>query len=467
MIAYRVFVVDDEAVARNGIALALSDEYDVQAFENAEDALDALPRQRPDLVLLDIGLPGMSGIEALKQIKRTAPDTLVVMITAYEDLTTVVDAMKSGAYDYIVKPVHVDALTVTIDNALGSIRLRKEIQVLQEQRLQEKIPCFIGESKSIQSVMEFVDLVAKSPDTPVLVCGETGTGKELVASAIHYKSPNFKGPFVTVNCAAIPQDLIESELFGYERGAFSGAREQGKRGLVEEAANGTLFLDEIGDLSLAAQAKLLRFLEEGEYYRVGGTQKQRVQTRVVSATNRDLEELTRLERFREDLYYRLAVIRVEIPRLTSRSDDILPIAAHFMFEYSRKFGKQFTAISPEAQQCLLSHDWKGNIRELRNVIERSVLTGDGPALLPDHIGFAVDRVAPGAASPPADASATHALVPELPETGVDLQAVLKSIERHYMNLALERAQGNESQAARLLQLNYYTFRHRRKKLLDS
>ena len=315
----------------------------------------------------------MSGIDGLREIKRICPDTVVIMITAYEDIATVVAAMKLGAYDYIVKPVHMDALLVTIGNALETVRLRKEVQALQERYLEENIPCFIGESSSIQSVMEFIQLVARSPDTPVLICGETGTGKELIASAIHYKSPNFKGPFVTLNCAAIPRELLESELFGYERGAFSGARDTGKRGLVEQAAGGTLFLDEVGDLSPEAQAKLLRFLEAGEYYRVGGTQKLRVATRVVSATNRDLEAMIEQGAFRKDLYYRLAVIRVDIPSLSNRPEDIVPIARYFLVQFSKKFGKTFTGIAPEAEQMLLRYAWKGNVRELRNVIELSLI----------------------------------------------------------------------------------------------
>jgi DNA-binding NtrC family response regulator len=369
--------------------------------------------------------------------------------------------MKLGAYDYIVKPVHMEALLVTIRNALETVRLRKEVQRLQERYLEENIPCFIGESQSIQSVMEFVNLVAQSPDTPVLICGETGTGKELVACAIHYKSPNFKGPFITLNCAAIPKELIESELFGYERGAFSGAHEKGKRGLVEEAAGGTLFLDEVGDMSLEAQAKLLRFLEEGEYYRVGGTQKQQVKTRVISATNRDIEQMIEADRFRRDLYYRLAVIKVDIPRLSKRMEDILPIARHFMIEFSAKFGKGFTGITAEAEQALLNRDWKGNVRELRNVIERGVLTGRGPLL-------ALENILPDASPAKAQAAATAPGpgVPASIASGFDLPAAMKAIEKNYFDEALRLSGGNESEAARFLNLNYYTFRHRRKKLYE-
>ena len=271
--------------------MALEIDYEVEAFSTAEAAIETLKKSPPDLVLLDIGLPGMDGVEALREIKRLYPDVLVIMITAYEDIKTVISAMKLGAYDYVVKPLHADDLDVTIRNALETIRLRKEVRILQEEYLKENLPCFIGESNAIQDVMEFIELVAKSPDTPILILGETGTGKELLASAIHYRSPNFKGPFMIVNCAAIPKELIESELFGYEKGAFSGARASGKKGLIEEAADGTLFLDEVGDLSLEAQAKLLRFLELGEFYRIGGTKKLHIETRVVSATIKDLDSM--------------------------------------------------------------------------------------------------------------------------------------------------------------------------------
>ena len=271
MIQYSIYIVDDEETIREGVSMALEADYKIEAFSTAETAIDAIKANLPDLILLDIGLPGMDGIDALRKIKDLHPDVLIIMITAYEDINSVISAMKLGAYDYVLKPLHMESLEMTIRNSLETIRLRKEVQLLQERYLRENLPCFIGESNAIQDMMEFIGTVAKSPDTPILIIGETGTGKELLASAIHYRSPKFKGPFMTVNCAAIPKDLVESELFGYEKGAFSGAMASGKKGLTEEAANGTLFLDEVGDLSLEAQAKLLRFLETGEFYRVGGT----------------------------------------------------------------------------------------------------------------------------------------------------------------------------------------------------
>jgi DNA-binding NtrC family response regulator len=399
----------------------------------------------------------MSGVDALREIKKLHPEALVIMVTASTDINTAISTMKLGASDYMTKPINVDALEISVGNALDRIRLRKEVQGLQEKYLKENIPCFVGESNAIQDVMQFVDKVAKAIDTPVLILGETGTGKELIASAIHYKSPNFNGPFLTLNCSAIPRDLIESELFGYEKGAFTGATAAGKKGLVEQAADGTLFLDEVGDLSLEAQAKLLRFLEEGEYYRVGGTKKLRIQTRVVSATNKDLVAMIEKDLFRRDLYYRLAVIKVEVPSLNNRRDDIVPIARHFLAEFGSKHGKSFTGFSLETESYLKNHQWQGNIRELRNLVERGILVGHGPELTPHDLGL--DGGSEGVPPQPAEDDGG---IPTLPDEGLDLQA----LEEHYLREALKKAGGNETKAAKLLRMSYYSFRYRRKKLKD-
>ncbi|MGE5188909.1 MAG: sigma-54-dependent transcriptional regulator [Gemmatimonadota bacterium] len=459
MIDYSVFVVDDEETIRRSLEIALEGKYRLALFPDAESAIAAAGTGPPDLVLLDIGLPGMSGIEALPEFRRLAPGVLVIVITAYEDVKSVVSAMKGGAYDYVVKPLNVDTLDVSIRNALESIRLKKEVESLQERYLRDNLPCFVGESDAIQDVMDFVGLIARSPDTPVLIVGETGTGKEMIASAIHYRSPNFRGPLVTVNCAAIPRELIESELFGYEKGAFTGASDAGKRGLVEQAGGGTLLLDEIGDLSLEAQAKLLRFLEEGEYYRVGGTRKQKVRTRVVSATNKNLESLIEKGLFREDLYYRLAVARVQVPSLSARRADIVPIAMHFLLEFGRRLDKPFHGISPDAQEALKNYRWKGNVRELRNVVERGVLVGQGPVLSLDDLGLE-PRGRPADPQPSAGDGCCPALSPD----GVDLREAHDSLDRQLFRDALRLAGGNETRAAQLLRINYHTFRYRRKKL---
>lgn len=459
MISYSIYLVDDDQMLREGVTMALERDYQVKAFSTADTAIEAIKHSPPDLVLLDIALPGMNGIEALGKIKNLYPDILIIMITAYDDLNTVISSMKLGAYDYVVKPIHMDALEVTIQNALETIKLRKEVETLQEKYLLENLPCFIGESNIIQHVMQFVGMVAKSPDTPILIIGETGTGKELIASAIHYRSPNFKGNFITVNCAAIPKDLIETELFGYERGAFTGAKVSGKIGLIEEAANGTLFLDEVGDLSLEAQSKLLRFLEDGEFYRIGGTRRLKIKTRVVSATNRDINKMISDGMFRKDLYFRLGVIKVEIPSLNDRHEDIVPIARHFLVEFSRKIGKTFTNISPIAEEALKNFHWQGNVRELRNLIERGVLIGNGPELTLQDLG--IDRVVKNDIWE--DKKSKLDFPPLLP-SGVDLSSLQNLLEKYYIEEALKAAEGNETKAAKLLNLNHHTFRYRKRKL---
>ena len=461
MIRHVIHIVDDERTIREGISMALEEDYRIKAFADAETALESLNQDPPDLLLLDIGLPGISGIDALQAVKQQQPEILVIMITAYEDIDTVIATMKAGAYDYIVKPIHMDTLAVTIGNALDTIRLRKEVRALQEKHLTEHLPCFIGESEAIQNVMEFIRTVAKSPDTPVLITGETGTGKELLAGAIHYNSPNFKGPLATVNCAAIARELIESELFGYEKGAFSGAGASGKKGLIEEAAGGTLFLDEVGDLSPEAQAKLLRFLENGEFCRVGGTRKLHLKTRVISATNKQLNQMMETGRFRKDLYYRLGVIKVQVPSLSQRPADILPLTKHFLQEFSQKFGKQFTGISTDAEKALMSHAWKGNVRELKNLIEAAVLTGKGPQLTLKDLDIE-NKMQAAKLQPEA---APDIRFRPIPAEGMDLDAELHAFEKFYIQEALKIANGNESKAARMLNINHHTFRYRHRKLL--
>ena len=457
MSTFRVYLIDDETSVRQGVAIGLRKQYELRTFESAEAALPAIQKDPPDLVLLDVGLPGMSGLEALKQIKAFDPGILVIMITAYEDVATVVTAMKQGAYDYVPKPIHLEPLKNTIGNALSSIRLRKEIRDMQARYLNENLPGFIGESDAIQDVMQVVRRAAISPDTSILITGASGTGKEMVARAIHYHSPHFEGPFVALNCAAIPGDLLESELFGYEKGAFSGARVDGKQGLIEAAEGGTLFLDEIGDLSSGGQAKLLRFLEEGEYYRVGSVRTRHAKTRIVSATNQRLKGLIEAGRFRLDLYYRLAVIRVEIPSLKDRQDDILPFARHFLLEFGQKHGKTFHSLSPELERFLLAYEWRGNVRELRNLIERGVLLSNGPELAIGDIGFPTGGdIAHG----PGHGWNLGPNTAPLPDEGIDLQA----LEEHYLHEAINRADGNDRVAARLLGMSYYAFRYRKKKL---
>ena len=449
---YSLFIIDDEESIRDSLSMALGRHYTVSTCACGKEALEMLPLLAPDLVLLDIGLPDMSGLEVLHSIRRLAPHAAVIMITAFEDLDTVIAAMKRGAFDYLLKPLRMDSLKLCLERAGSSIRLGKEIRLLQDKALREQIPFFVAESEALTDVVQTVAKVAVSPDTPVLVEGDTGTGKELIASAIHYRSPNFRGPLVTVNCAAIPAELIESELFGYAPGAFSGAGKKGKTGLVEEAAGGTLFLDEIGELPGSAQAKLLRFLQEGEFYALGSTAKRTVRTRVVAATNRDLEDMVRSGGFRQDLFFRLAVVRIRVPSLARRKEDILPLARLFLHQYAEKFGKKFTDLTLEAREALLGHAWTGNVRELRNIMERAVLMACGPELDTDDLGLG-PRCGPIEGGPPV-----------ITAQGVDLPNLLQDMERRYYEQALRLAEGNESQAARLLGVSRDTFRYRRSKL---
>lgn len=458
MTTFSLFVVDDEDTAREGIILALNKHYHVLGFGSAEAALTKLDKHRPDLILLDIGLPGISGVKALEKIRADHPDVLVIMITAFEDAQTVVSAMKQGAYDYMVKPLDMNALIITVRNALETVRLKKEIRQLQQSYIDQNLPTYISRSKSMAKIMETVQTVAQSVDTPVLILGETGVGKELIAQNIHYRGPNFKGALVAVNCAAIPKELIESELFGYEKGAFSGADATGKPGLVEKAAEGTLFLDEVADLSSEAQAKLLRFLESGEYFRVGGTKTHSVKTRIVSATNKDLLALADQGLFRKDLYFRLAVIKITVPSLNERKEDVVLMAKYFLDRFSRKFQKTFTGISSEAIQALEQYHWTGNVRELRNMIERAVLLNDGELLTLRHLGMDEELCPQPIKSPIGSTD-----LPQLSFEGLDLTVIMKSIESRYFDQALALANGNESKAAKLLHLSRDKFRYRRQK----
>ncbi len=460
MIDYTIFIIDDEKSIREGIGCDLEEEYSVFEFSTAEAALKKMDATYPDLILLDIGLPGMSGINALKEFKIIDPEILVIMITAFEDVDAVITCMKGGAHDYIIKPIHMEVLEITIANGLEGIRLRKELRTLQEKQIEENLPCFIGESNVIYKIMDYLKMVAKSPDTPILILGDTGTGKELIASNIHYRSPNFKGPFITVNCAAIPKDLIESELFGYEKGAFSGANISGKRGLIEEAANGTLFLDEIGDLSLEAQAKLLRFLDDGEFYKVGSTVKQKITTRIVSATNKDLNQMISKEIFRKDLYYRLGVIRLEVPSLNERHDDVLLLADYFLTQFNQKFGKKLYKIEEEARELLKLYTWSGNVRELRNMMERAVLTAQGEVLTSQDLGL--DDIRRGETMAPTGTPQFS----RIPPTGIDLDQLRDSMDEFYFTQAMEMAKRNETRAAKLLNLKHHTFRYQFKKLME-
>lgn len=454
---FSVYIVDDDKIIRKAIEKKLSQLHTTKSFANAEDVISTIRKEKPDLVLLDIGLPGISGIEALEQIKKIDPGITVIMISAYEEVDMVIAAMKAGAYDYVTKPIHIDALYNTIKNTLDAIHLQKELITTKQKHINANMPNIIGTSTKYGAVLEFVEKAAQTSDAPVLITGESGTGKELIARSIHYKSPNALGSFVAINCASIPENLIESELFGYEKGAFSGADPGGKKGLIEQAKGGTLFLDEIGDLSFDVQAKLLRFLESWTFYKVGGTKEIKAKVRIVSATNRNLQEMIQQEKFRLDLYYRIGVLEVNIPALRERQEDILPLAVHYLKDIGKTTGRSFKGFSDRAIQKLEQHPWSGNVRELKNLVERGVIFGSPPLMEPEDMGLDKSQIV----GPSPDLFLEPDQFPKLSDKGIDLEG----LEKHLLQEAIRLADGNRNKAAQLLGLSYYTFRYRIKKLL--
>lgn len=450
-----ICLIDDEAIIRQNLAFALRGQYQVETFGSAEEAWPAVGEGRcPDLVILDLGLPGQSGLDFLPRLKARQPRLPVLVITANDGAQTAIAAMKNGAQDYLIKPVPLDELKLAISRALGASRMKNDLGELQARALQEDLPLLVGRSNAILEIMDYVAKVAKSRDTPILILGESGTGKELLAKTIHHQSPVSDGPFVAVNCAAIPGQLLESEFFGYARGAFTGALPGGKVGLIEEAEGGTLFLDEVAELHPELQAKLLRFMESGEFYRLGDAKPRHSAVRLVSATNKNLEDLVERNEFRLDLYYRLAVVQVAIPSLSQRPRDIMPIAEHFLKEFNRKHGRAFEGFAPEVARALETRAWTGNIRELRNLVERGILVGREPLLT------LADLEAPRRrAEAPAPAGPEAFL---LPPEGLDINL----LESRLIREAYQLSGRNDKKAAALLNMNYYTFRYRRK-LLDT
>jgi two-component system nitrogen regulation response regulator NtrX len=367
MTSRTILVIDDEASIRSTLAGALGDEgYSVVVAADGNEGIEMLRKTKPDLVLLDIWMPGIDGIECLKQIKVEDPGQVVIMMSGHGTIETAVKSTKYGAYDFIEKPLSLEKLLVTLTNALSARDLARENQALRKHV--QKHRSLIGESPQIQNLRELIKRVAPTTGS-VLITGENGTGKELVARGVHALSPRYAKPFVEVNCAAIPEELIESELFGHEKGAFTGAHSL-RRGKFDLADGGTLFLDEIGDMSLKTQAKILRIIQEQKFERVGGTQTLSVDVRIVAATNKDLRHEISKGSFREDLYYRLNVVPIQVPALRERGGDILQLAEHFLEESARAYGRTPRALSPEAKSALLNYSWPGNVRELRNLIER-------------------------------------------------------------------------------------------------
>src|ERR1700686_313541 len=390
MPAEKIMVVDDERLVRWSLRQKCEEwGYRVIEADSGIPALKLAEKETPDLVLLDVRMPDLTGIEVLDQLKKNGDARAVIMITADPQLDDVKAALKLGAYDFVGKPVDFDELHITIKNALEATSLRTEVQALRgEVRGGAGYNSVVGVSAKMIELMNFVRKVAASEATTILIQGESGTGKDLIAKAIHYESSRKDKPFVAINCSAIPETLMEAELFGHEKGAFTDAKQM-KKGLFEAADGGTLFLDEIGELSPLLQAKLLRVLEDQVIRRVGGLRDNQVDVRVIAASNRDLEKAVREGQFRQDLYYRLAIIAIFIPPLRDRKEDILPLVDFFIDRYNRRFRKSIRGITDETRQLLATHNWPGNVRELKNTIERGMILEEEPFLRPVYLPFSV------------------------------------------------------------------------------
>ena len=428
-----ILVVDDEAAARTALAEFLKSEgYAVETAGDGFKALGKVDAFEPDLVLTDFNMPGIDGIELMEKLKEHEPELPVVLMTAFGAVETAVSAMRKGAADYLLKPLNLDELLIVLERALERTRLRRETSELRT-RLDERYSFenIVGSSQEMQAVFKSIVQIAPSRAT-VLLNGESGTGKELVAAAIHHRSPRAAGPFVRLHCAALAETLLESELFGHERGAYTGA-ERKREGRFEQANGGTLFLDEIGEISLATQVKLLRVLQEREFERVGGNQTIHVDVRVIAATNRDLKAMVAAGRFREDLYYRLNVITLTLPPLRQRQADVPALAMHFLKRYAEENGKNVTALSDAVLALLVAYAWPGNVRELENAIERAVVIAEGDTVEPHHL-------------PPelAVASRRNAGAPPIPGSTMD------ELERYAIMKTLESVAGSTSRAAEIL-----------------
>ena len=438
-----ILVVDDEQLIRWSLAQRLRSEgYRVVEAATGRDALDRV-REGVDLVLLDYKLPDIDGVTVLREIKEHDADVLVILLTAYATVDTAVEAMKIGAYHFANKPFDLDDVTRLVEKALETTRLRRELRMLRASQAQPfALERIVGESAQMIGLRGLLRRVALSPATTVLLTGESGTGKDLAAKVLHFSSDRANRPFMNITCSAIPDALLESELFGHERGAFTDARQQ-KRGLLESADGGTVFLDEIGEMVPALQAKLLRFLEEKTFKRVGGAHDITVDVRVIAATNRNLEEQVRAGKFREDLYYRLNVLPIPLPPLRTHLEDLPLLVSFYVDAFNREFRKSVLGASPSALKELAEYGWPGNIRELRNAVERAMLLAEGPWLEPSHF-------------PVLSASATAQEAFGLPASGVNLE----DVERTLVVQALERCGGNQTHAARLLGLNRDQIRYR-------
>ena len=445
----RILVVDDDESLRRVTQVQLQQGgYDVTTASDGNEALGVLERFPADLVITDLKMPGMSGLELLTKIRRDYPEIVIIMVTAFGTIENAVEAMRAGAYDYITKPVQVEELRMTVSRALDHLELQQEVRNLRSS-LDKKygFENILGRANVLLSVLDMASRAAQTSST-VLVRGETGTGKELLAKAIHFNSPRKDKPFVTINCGAIPKDLLESELFGHVKGSFTGAITH-KKGKAEAADGGTLFLDEIGELPPELQVKLLRLLQQGEVEKVGATETTHVDVRIIAATNRNLQAMIEDGAFRDDLYYRLAVIPLELPPMRERPDDIAELVEYFFVRAKEKHGRQDLALRPALLPYFCGYRWPGNVRELENVIERLAVLSRGSEITLDDLPESLRRERP----------TLEVLHLDLPPQGISLEAV----EKELIVRALQKSNGNQTQAARYLDLSRKTLIYRMEK----
>jgi DNA-binding NtrC family response regulator len=454
-----ILLVDDQDSIRFFLEKTLIQEgYEAHSAKAGLEAVEMTQQYIPDLILLDLKLPDIDGIEVLNRVKSIFPEICVVMITAFGDIETAVHAMKQGAYDFITKPINLDQLLIIIKKALESRRLSGEVlQLKRRMEIGEGFEYILGDSKAMKKVYEMCQQVAKSDTTTVLIEGESGVGKEMIARMIHKFSNRADKPFLDINCASLPEQLLESELFGHERGAFTDAKVQ-KLGLLELANRGTLFLDEIGEMTLTIQVKLLKVLERMVFRRVGGTADIHVSVRIISATNRDLKREVDESRFRPDLYYRLKVVPVYVPALRERKEDLIAFAKYFINNFNKQFNKNFEVISEDAQRAMFDYHWPGNIRELRNTIERVVLLEKGPELKAEHLPFSGAQLEETSIGKRID----QLLSRPIPEEGIDFEKLVSEVEKEMIIKASDQAKWNQSLTARFLNLKRDKLRYRMK-----
>jgi two-component system response regulator AtoC len=457
-----ILIIDDQKLIGSSLKVALEKEgYEVQVAETGAEGIAAVGKNNVDLVLLDIRLPDINGIDVLKKIKEMDPETIVIMMTGYGTVENAVLAMKMGAFDYVNKPFKTKTITTILKLALETQRLKREVGSFRDKnRTIYGTDKIIGQSSAIHDILEMIGKISQIDSSTVLIQGESGTGKELVAKAIHYNSARANGPFVEINCSAIPYTLLESELFGYEQGAFTDAK-RAKRGLMEQANGGTLFLDEIGDMELSMQAKILNVLQERKFRRLGGVKLIDTDARIIAATNHHLRDDVNRKKFRQDLFYRLNVLHLYLPPLRDRKEDVISLSRHFIQEFNQTFKKTVRGISQEALDLLMSYSWPGNVRELRNTIERIMIIDNPEIIQSRHLPLEII----GEHGPLSKTPSKDSLVQiNLAEQGMDFKTVTEAVQVWLIREALDKSKGSKSKAAKLLNLDRFALRYLMNKL---